>query len=1274
MVRARFALALLIPGFVAACSGDPVDPPVTDTTPPTLVSTLPADGAQDVPASTDLRLTFSEAVSRDTGLVLVDPGDTFATADGTLDEARTVWKLNLPNDLPAGAQLTVTVMGFEDDAGNVMAAASFGFTVQAAPDLTAPEVSSATPAEGAVAVPPNLSTIRITFNEAMDTTAGSAGLSAGAVVEGLNFSSPTELQVSVSGLGVSTDYALSLTGFTDLAGNDLDTTAYLQDGALDFRTADAADTTAPQVVSSDPAEGALDVDLSRTLVTVVFSEPMDVAVGQGALDDGAGPVASPLSWSADQQTATFTVALAADTDYKLTLTGFADIAGNPLDGTAYLGDGVLDFRVPGVEDVTPPTVITALPAEGTVNVPVGVTEVSVTFDEPMNSAVTDARFEDLTLAITSTVSGVWSGSGTTLTFDVAGRLALGRAFRLDLRGFTDVANNALDPAPYLGDGWLDFSTPADTASPTVLSTVPAEGAQDVLPNLGNIVVTFDEAVDAATVDAGLSDGASTIALVGALSADQRQVSYPVAGLILAGSTYRLLLTGVQDLAGNPLNGTPYLVDGALDFTAPAPPTGFDCTSPLTTAFATSEVGGTYTFDLPAVASGTNGSFACDVSTGTRLGNDFVIEYVKQTDTLANGGQLLHAFAQSGSSVGLNVEVLAGSCDAAATAAVQESCFWNKTDLDVYLDVPAGTYWIWVGRTSSGNFQGGSVQVEEIPPSAAEGEGCWLPWTTLSANYTPPATAADAHVWTIPATAVNAFDMDVTWGGIGSISCDDTAPYGDIHGVDTVVEYTPQSAGILQVTVTSLTSGGRALDVEILDRCVSRDPGRVSLGCSANAQTHELVATSTAPVWIWVATEATSYAWPGAEVSVRELNPGLGESCATGRPIASPGTVTLVGGSAERLGAPACLTGTQNLEWYRYTATGGRLQISTTGAAELGIYDDSTARELGCAADASSLGFGRVVAPGTTVCIAVPAGQAATTLTVVDGPDNYSGVGTTITPLMVTPAVAWNTEYWMAASPNWLYFARSGGDLQRMPKSGMATAVEVFSGSANMGWGGVALTDERLFSLDQTTSATLNRVFQLWDGQAASYSATAWDTMTSYPTQDMRAFTYDGSNLVYATNQTSSVEIYSLPVVGAGTPTLLGSNATIDNVVGMAADVNFYYFTAQSVADNVDGLYRIPRATPAAPATLLEAFDINTGGAHPIYLDDVTSPNYLYVREASPSALHVIESPDASTPILRGATLTLGGTTDYAWTYDRTTNSIFWYETETDSAGRIVQIQ
>lgn len=112
-----------------------------DTTPPTVTSTSPADGAQDVPLTTTVRAGFSEPVDAATvtgaNVSLKSAAGTAVPATVTLDTAANAAVLTPTQQLDANTSYTLTVQQIKDTAGNALAAPYHaGFTTGGVPPQT----------------------------------------------------------------------------------------------------------------------------------------------------------------------------------------------------------------------------------------------------------------------------------------------------------------------------------------------------------------------------------------------------------------------------------------------------------------------------------------------------------------------------------------------------------------------------------------------------------------------------------------------------------------------------------------------------------------------------------------------------------------------------------------------------------------------------------------------------------------------------------------------------------------------------------------------------------------------------------------------------------------------------------------------------------------------------------------------------------------------------------------------------------------------------------
>ncbi|AKJ06008.1 Ig-like domain-containing protein [Archangium gephyra] len=267
----------------------------------------------------------------------------------------------------------------------------------------------------------------------------------------------------------------------------------------------------------------------------------------------------------------------------------------PIPGTALLTACALALTAcengptpppPPGADTQPPTVRATSPAEHATAVLPGATpEVSITFSEPMKP-------DTGTLVPSSGLKlGAPAWSGNTLKVPVTG-LGHDDAHALELKGFQDVAGNALDGTVLLGDGTLDFHTGSDRPRAAVASASVAEGAQDVYPvemyydaeasRPGAyfrkvLTVTFTEAMDPAFARVTLVNRTDTTLaprpLTGQWSPDGLTLTLTLTAPEEGGppleeeSTYTLDLSALRGAAaGNRLEANTFLGDGKLDFT------------------------------------------------------------------------------------------------------------------------------------------------------------------------------------------------------------------------------------------------------------------------------------------------------------------------------------------------------------------------------------------------------------------------------------------------------------------------------------------------------------------------------------------------------------------------------------------------------------------------------------------------------------------------------------------------------------------------------------
>jgi hypothetical protein len=187
---------------------------IIETTPPTVSSAAPTGTGALISGS--VVITFSEPMNKAKGTVKLN--------DTKLVNGR--WSNNTTYSIPYSGldystAYTVNISGFKDVAENEMTAVTSGytFTTKAAPDTTAPTVSSVTPTGTGSALAGN---VVITFGEPMNTTAaGIVKLNSVTLSGGGWTNNNITYTIPYSGLDYSTEYTVNISGFEDVAENEM---------------------------------------------------------------------------------------------------------------------------------------------------------------------------------------------------------------------------------------------------------------------------------------------------------------------------------------------------------------------------------------------------------------------------------------------------------------------------------------------------------------------------------------------------------------------------------------------------------------------------------------------------------------------------------------------------------------------------------------------------------------------------------------------------------------------------------------------------------------------------------------------------------------------------------------------------------------------------------------------------------------------------------------------------------------------------------------------
>lgn len=309
------------------------------------------------------------------------------------------------------------------------------------------------------------------------------------------------------------------------------------------------DTTAPTVVSVDPADGATQVDAQKA-IRVTFSEPMDASVSGPSFTFEAPSGLEPTRrWLESNRVLEVTAAFKTGQQVRWRLgTGARDVAGNAL--KAALTGG---FTVAGVADTTAPTVLSLTPEPAATGVRAN-QPLRVTFSEPMDAASAEAAFH---VSKPAGAQGAITWEGNVLVFTPSTPWPWSSQVVWGVSaGAKDTSGNAL--AQEASGSFTVMEQ--DLTRPTVTGPVGSHIGQ---PRRFQLTLTFSEPMDRAATEAALVitevTGSTWRTLSGTVTWAQgdRQLTFHPSSDATYGASIGWNLTGeAKDLAGNMIDMAP----------------------------------------------------------------------------------------------------------------------------------------------------------------------------------------------------------------------------------------------------------------------------------------------------------------------------------------------------------------------------------------------------------------------------------------------------------------------------------------------------------------------------------------------------------------------------------------------------------------------------------------------------------------------------------------------------------------------------------------------
>lgn len=407
-------------------------PTVVDTTAPVVVATLPSSAAMGVDVTTNISVTFSEAVRPAGATLLVSPD---AGCAAQLDVTNTRLSCNNLSALAPLTPYTVTVpTSVTDVAGNPLAQPfTFQFQSGTAPDTTRPTVVLVAP-DGGSGFPVRQSMVAV-FSEPMDQASAQAAFAVtNPALTAVFFGWSADSRTMTATPTTDFPYLQTVTwqlgaGTADTSGNTLGTTQQYSFGVV-------PDTVAPTVVSNTPMNAATNVDV-KVNFAVTFSEPMSAASAAFQTTPDAGCVAQ-FDSTRTRMSCNNSNDLQGSTTYLVTVpTTVQDSAGNRL-----AQPFTYQFTTGIVADTTRPTVVGATAADGGSGFALR-QPMTVQFSEPMDQASVQSAFAFVS-PVGATATYFWSGDGQTMTATPTADMAYGQLVTWQIgSGAQDLAGNSL---------------------------------------------------------------------------------------------------------------------------------------------------------------------------------------------------------------------------------------------------------------------------------------------------------------------------------------------------------------------------------------------------------------------------------------------------------------------------------------------------------------------------------------------------------------------------------------------------------------------------------------------------------------------------------------------------------------------------------------------------------------------------------------------------------------------------------------------------------------
>jgi methionine-rich copper-binding protein CopC len=313
-----------------------------------------------------------------------------------------------------------------------------------------------------------------------------------------------------------------------------------------FETLFDADTTLPNLVALSPGDGQTGLPLNAQIIAN-FDKPIDpTSFGGIQLLAGSTPVPLVLEPNEFNRVRFAPVdPLVPNTTYTVVVSGVKDLSGNVMAGTV-----TRSFVTGAVLDSVPPNMLTLLnPAPNL--------SIRFVFSKPVSPATVDSKSLVLSRASNNLSSWFWipvsatvslSADGLTATLTPNAPLTPNWRHEVVALNIRDFAGNSLSSSSTTHEDFSTSSSPDVTAP--VIAVTPPDASTGVPLTTPIAAITLETVLPPPSSPAALQLSTGGQPVPGAVSFDGRGLTFTPSSPLLPGTTYRMDVVSLTDLAGN----------------------------------------------------------------------------------------------------------------------------------------------------------------------------------------------------------------------------------------------------------------------------------------------------------------------------------------------------------------------------------------------------------------------------------------------------------------------------------------------------------------------------------------------------------------------------------------------------------------------------------------------------------------------------------------------------------------------------------------------------